>query len=222
MNRGVSLLCKSVLFGVLAAGQVQAQEPEYVEDETAYSEQDKEMAQGWGWQGASEQAMLGCGSWGTDCSSTIDPCEYFDFAVAAPEPGGALSNGFGNKLTGTTVYVGGVRYSLSKSSFTPVYEDLSNGECPNGTKLTGYKTSLSVVGDNGQSLIFDMSGQSDRSVSLTASCGSFSGSDSGTKYIIAREMSTGGSCRNMNLTFKFNWRLPPASLNLNLSILEKF
>lgn len=223
MNKGMSALCKSVIYAAIVAGQLQAAEPEYLEDEASYTQQNEEMAKGWGWKSVTEngiQAMIQCTTFGSDCST--DPCIEFDMAVAKPQLETKLTSGFGNKLSGSVVYVGGTRYSFSKSSLTPIYQDLSGGECPNGTKLVGYKTQFSVIGDTGQQLIFDMSGQSDRSVSLSASCGSFSGSDSGTKYIIGREMSTGGSCRSMNLDFRFNWRLPPSSINLNLSILEKF
>lgn len=126
----------------------------------------------------------------------------------------------------TPIYVGGARYSLTKSDFNPIYEtriiwDPCMIEPIEYRVLKGYEVSFPVDGDIGQELIFDITGVSNKSMSLSASCGSFSGSDSGTKYIISKRKKTNGSCRNMNLKFSVPSGRAPNNIDLNVTISEQ-
>ncbi|MBQ4863956.1 collagen-like protein [Pseudoalteromonas sp. MMG013] len=124
------------------------------------------------------------------------------------------------------IYIGGARYTLTKSNFNPVYEtrviyDPCYFEPPRTYRqLVGYEVSFPVDGDFGQDLIYDLVGRSNKSMSLSASCGSFSGSDSGSKYVISTRKNTGGSCKNMHVKFRFTGSAP-SYINLNVTISEE-
>ncbi|WP_281559074.1 hypothetical protein [Thalassomonas sp. RHCl1] len=103
------------------------------------------------------------------------------------------------------IYIGGTLYRFSKENFTPVYEYVEYHtpcEVIRIRKLVAYTATVPVYGDNGQQLIFDINGRSDGKVmTLTASCGSFSATDSGDKYVMFKQMATNQSCTAMELTF---------------------
>ncbi|WDE05409.1 hypothetical protein SG34_000200 [Thalassomonas viridans] len=103
------------------------------------------------------------------------------------------------------IYIGGTLHRFTKANFTPMYEYVEYPtpcEVIRIRKLTGYTATIPVYGDNGQQLIFDINGRSDGKVmTLTASCGSFSATDSGDKYVMFKQMTTNQSCTSMKLTF---------------------
>ncbi|MFC3033725.1 hypothetical protein ACFOEE_14470 [Pseudoalteromonas fenneropenaei] len=126
------------------------------------------------------------------------------------------------------IYIGGARYALNKSKFTPVYRtrtifDPCRHEEPIIiNQLAGYEVSFPVDGDFGQQLYFDISGRSDRSMSLNVSCGSFSGSDSGDKFVVSKSQNTGGTCKSMTVKFSFPaGTAAPTYIDLNLMISEQ-
>ncbi|MBQ4848058.1 hypothetical protein [Pseudoalteromonas sp. MMG005] len=124
------------------------------------------------------------------------------------------------------IYIGGARYTLNKSNFNGIYEtrviyDPCDFEPPRTYRqLVGYEVSFPVDGDLSQDLIYDLVGRSNKSMSLSASCGSFSGSDSGSKYVISTRKNTGGSCKNMHVKFRFTGSAP-SYINLNVTISEE-
>ncbi|WDE05408.1 hypothetical protein SG34_000195 [Thalassomonas viridans] len=126
------------------------------------------------------------------------------------------------------IYIGGVLYQLDKADFTPVYNERwlfppCDGEPILIKTLAGYTVNIPVDGDYGQNLIFDINGRSDGKVmSLTTTCGSFTATDSGDKYIISKQMNTNGSCTNMELKFSFTSSTPPALIDLSVLIAEVF
>ncbi|MDP4985606.1 hypothetical protein [Pseudoalteromonas tunicata] len=130
-------------------------------------------------------------------------------------------------ILSTPIYVGGARYTLTKSDFNPVYTTrviydpcfMSEPRVIN--ILVGYEVVFPVDGDYGQNLFFDINGRSNKSMSLTASCGTFSASDSGSKFIISQRKNTGGSCKNMQLKFTFPTNSAPASIDLTVTISEQ-
>ncbi|WP_105166994.1 hypothetical protein [Pseudoalteromonas sp. T1lg23B] len=125
------------------------------------------------------------------------------------------------------IYIGGARYTLNKSSFTPVYttrviyEPCLMPEPITVNVLTGYEARFAVYGDYSQDLFFDISGRSDKSMNLSVSCGSFSGSDSGTKWVISKQQNTGGSCKSMLVKYSFTNSTAPAAIDLNIMISEE-
>ena len=124
----------------------------------------------------------------------------------------------------TPVYINGVRYQLSKNDFTPIYKQkILDAQCGTVNVLTGYEINIPVEGDNGQTLIFDINGRSDGKVmNLNASCGSFTASDSGDKYVISKTMATNHSCTELVLKFDFDNVVPPPVLDINIQIAEVF
>ncbi|WDE11880.1 hypothetical protein [Thalassomonas haliotis] len=126
------------------------------------------------------------------------------------------------------IYIGGVLYQLDKTDFTAIYNERwifpPCGEDPILIKtLAGYTINIPVDGDYGQDLIFDINGRSDGKVmTLTASCGNFTATDSGDKYIISKQMNTNGTCSNMKLKFSFTSSTPPGQIDLSVLIAEVF
>ena len=126
------------------------------------------------------------------------------------------------------IYIGGVLYQLDKADFTPEYNERwywpPCEEDPVLIKtLKGYTVNIPVDGDYGQDLIFDINGRSDGKImNLTATCGAFSASDSGDKYIISKQMNTNGTCTNMELKFDFTSSIPPTMIELSVLIAEIF
>lgn len=125
------------------------------------------------------------------------------------------------------IFVGGARYTLNKSNFNPVYETrVILFPCPyyesrHVTVLVGYEIIFSVDGDFGQDLLFDISGRSNKSMKLKAACGSFSASDSGTKWVISKSKNTNYQCKTMHLEFSFGNSTVPSYIDLNISISEQ-
>ncbi len=126
----------------------------------------------------------------------------------------------------TPIYIGGVRYSVAKSAMTPVYREryLPPRPCldeePRLVRtFIGYKASIPVDGDYGQSLFFDISGRATTEMGLKVSCGSFTGTDSGNKFIISAQQVTQQSCRSMDIELTTN--NASADVNLVISIAEQ-
>lgn len=123
------------------------------------------------------------------------------------------------------MYVNGVRYTVNKSNFTPAYHiryiDIGC-ELIEIKTLIGYSMILPVVGDNGQQLNFDISGRSNKNMTLKASCGSFSATDSGTKWVISRQTYTNQSCDAMKLDFTFSDSAEASYIDMSLLITENF
>ena len=150
-----------------------------------------------------------------NCMSTgpvlaLDPSEQVAEVAAVPaEP----------------IYIGGTLYRFTKENFTPVYEYVEYAtrcEVIRIRKLVGYTATIPVYGDNGLELIFDINGRSDGKVmTLTASCGSFSASDSGDKYVMFRQMHTNQSCTSMKLSFAASGA-EASMIELSLLIAEAF
>ncbi|KZN57497.1 hypothetical protein N473_06325 [Pseudoalteromonas luteoviolacea CPMOR-1] len=124
------------------------------------------------------------------------------------------------------IYIGGSRYTLNKSNFTPIYETRTIFEPCSYEPivyrvLTGYEATFAVDGDFGQDLFFDISGRSNKSMTLKASCGSFSASDSGTKWVLSKSQNTARSCRQMTLKYTFSNSAAPSYIDLNIMISEQ-
>ncbi|WDE05411.1 hypothetical protein SG34_000210 [Thalassomonas viridans] len=123
------------------------------------------------------------------------------------------------------LYIDGVLYQLSKEDFTPVYIShyiQAGRERIRVERLVAYTLSIPVYGDIGQELLFDINGRSDGySMNLSASCGTFSASDSGDKYVISKRMTTAQSCTSMRLSFTVSGS-PPPSIDLSILIAEAF
>ncbi|WDD99074.1 hypothetical protein [Thalassomonas actiniarum] len=122
------------------------------------------------------------------------------------------------------IYINGVIYKLNKEDFVPVYKTTyyENPCLGSIRRFVGYKTAIPVIGDYGQNLVFELSGRSAKSMKLTASCGNFSGTDTGTKYVISRNMSTNQTCENMVLEFSVDDNQHSSTIDLNVLIAETF
>ncbi|KZN57496.1 hypothetical protein N473_06320 [Pseudoalteromonas luteoviolacea CPMOR-1] len=121
------------------------------------------------------------------------------------------------------VYIGGARYTLERSNFTPIYETrfikvIFGIKIPI-TYLTGLETSFAVDGDFGQGLFFDIGGRSSMPMTLSASCGSFNATDSGSKWLISKRQNTRGSCKHMRLKFSLDKPTFPNNFDVNLNIM---
>jgi hypothetical protein len=126
----------------------------------------------------------------------------------------------------TPIYIGGVRYSVAKSAMTPVYREryLPPRPCldeePRLVRtFVGYKISIPVDGDYGQSLFFDISGRATTEMGLKVSCGSFAATDNGNKFIISQQQVTNYSCRSMDI--ELTTSNASADVNLVISIAEE-
>ncbi|WP_281559078.1 hypothetical protein [Thalassomonas sp. RHCl1] len=122
------------------------------------------------------------------------------------------------------IYINGVIHKLTKADFVPVYKTIYyDNPCLGAIRrFVGYKTSIPVIGDYGQNLVFELSGRSAKSMKLTASCGNFSGTDTGSKYVISKSMSTNQTCENMVLEFSVDDYQQSSTIDLNVLIAESF
>lgn len=118
------------------------------------------------------------------------------------------------------VVVGGVRYDVNQNQMTAICQDvrirLPDGGYITAREFKGYRLTIPVDGDFGQVLDMSVTGRSSQALQLTVSCGSFTGNDSGTRFIIQREQRNAVSCQRMDIV------LHSASTNeaeVNLSIL---
>jgi hypothetical protein len=104
------------------------------------------------------------------------------------------------------IYIGGVRYLLTQEHMTATYQKIYIfNPCGNRPPImydqfTGYTANIPVDGDFSQPLMFDISGRASEDMSLAISCGSFSGQDSGNKFVVFKQQQTNGSCQTMQLT----------------------
>ncbi len=126
----------------------------------------------------------------------------------------------------TPIYIGGVRYSVAKSAMTPVYREryLPPRPCLDDEPrlvrtFVGYKISIPVDGDYGQSLFFDISGRATTEMGLKVNCGSFAATDNGNKFIISQQQVTNYSCRSMDI--ELTTSNAAADVNLVISIAEE-
>jgi len=128
-------------------------------------------------------------------------------------------------VTAPPIYIGGVRYQVNNSQFAPEYRyrwirlppPIQQPFC--ARFLDKLVLSIPVDGDAGQRLLFDVNGRASSTGTLTASCGSFSGSDQGNKFLISGQQVTGGSCRIMRLELR---NIPEsASVDLSVQISEQ-
>lgn len=123
------------------------------------------------------------------------------------------------------LYIDGVLYQLTRADFTPVsisYYIQAGRERIRVERLVAYTLTIPVYGDIGQELLFDINGRSDgHNMNLTVSCGTFSASDSGDKYVISKRMITAQSCTSMKLSFAVSGS-PPPFIDLRILIAEAF
>ncbi len=141
------------------------------------------------------------------CFQSASPGGQIDATAAAVEP----------------VYIGGMRYRISTAQMTPVYRyyrahpPRQDADWVCFRRHQGYQLQLPVSGDAGQPLFFDINGRSDSSVTLNVSCGSFSGSDQGNKFLISGQMVTGGNCRTLTPELKNSTAVATAELTVMIS-----
>lgn len=128
------------------------------------------------------------------------------------------------------IYIGGVRYNLSKQDFSPYYDTVvvglgSDGEPIERYALAGYRTIIPVEGDFGQMLFFDVFGSANGNAqSLRISCGGFYGYESGRSYAISKQQITEGRCQSMSIDLSIRtWGTLslPSSINLTVIISEQ-
>ena len=125
------------------------------------------------------------------------------------------------------LYINGTLRQLDKSHFTPQYQITSTnlgcgGDPVFSRTLVGYTIDLSVHGDAGQDLVFEINGRSDKSMHLSAQCGSFNASDSGNKFVISKQANTAQSCQNLSIDFAISDGVAPTYINLSVVIAETF
>ncbi|WDE05415.1 hypothetical protein SG34_000230 [Thalassomonas viridans] len=152
----------------------------------------------------------------------ILPCLSPDFSGEELPVAGKL------RVKQAPIYIGGVVYKLDREDFIPVYQKYAlDPLCDDNPvlvrHLTGYKTNIEVLGDYGQELLFEISGRSGNKVMrLSVSCGEFTASDRGDKYVISRALATDQSCTNMELEFAFNDGMAATDIELSVVIAEAF
>ncbi len=138
----------------------------------------------------------------------------------------SATSGGQNEVTATVVepiYIGGMRYRISTAQMTPQYRyyrahpPRQDADWVCFRRHVGYRLQLPVSGDAGQPLFFDINGRSDSSVTLNVSCGSFTGTDQGNKFLISGQMATGGSCRSLDLELKNSNAVATAELTVMIS-----
>ncbi len=118
------------------------------------------------------------------------------------------------------IYVGGARYVVTQAQLTPSFGEFI-GPCHHVYRwFKGYQLEIPVYGDYGEHLFFDISGRSSAELNLTVSCGNFSASDRGTKFVIAQTEATRHSCQSLKLVFSGNHPSPP-EVNLIIAITEQ-
>ncbi len=126
-------------------------------------------------------------------------------------------------LAATPIYVGGVRYNVNQASMTPFYRTrVIPGRCPDYEPIyiqqfAGYRATIPVDGDSGQNLFFDIVGRASADMTLKVSCGSFTATDSGNKFVISTRQSTGGTCREMQVELTTSAPTPTVDLSIMLS-----
>ncbi|KID54544.1 hypothetical protein JF50_21680 [Pseudoalteromonas luteoviolacea] len=161
----------------------------------------------------------------------VEPCAYGADPVllSAQEQtlnGAELAESdFMSMFSGRSIYIGGERHSLTQSDFS-VRTVTETYYCPGLEPLVvqravGLDLSLPVYNDFGQKLYFDIAGRASRNMQMSASCGTFSASDSGDKFYVSQGAVTGGSCDQLNLSFDFSRYYTTPSLSLSVMISEE-
>ncbi len=122
------------------------------------------------------------------------------------------------------IAVGGVRYDVSERQMTAICQEtpvrLPDGSYLIAREFKGYRLSIPVDGDFGQVLQMSVTGRSSRPMQLTVSCGSFSGNDSGTRFIIQREQRNAVSCQRMDILLHAESTNEP-EVNLSIMLTER-
>ncbi len=122
------------------------------------------------------------------------------------------------------ITVGGVRYDLSERQMTAICQEkpirLPDGSYLIAREFKGYRISIPVDGDFGQLLNVSVTGRSSQALQLTVSCGSFSGNDSGTRFIIQREQRNAVSCQRMDIVLQSE-STNEAEVNLSIMLTER-
>lgn len=118
------------------------------------------------------------------------------------------------------IYIGGARYALTQAQLTASFGEFM-GPCNHLYRwFKGYQLEIPVYGDYGEHLFFDISGRASAELNLTVSCGNFSASDRGSKFVIAQTEATRHSCQSLKLVFSGNHASPP-EVNLIIAITEQ-
>lgn len=116
------------------------------------------------------------------------------------------------------IHIGGARYKLSLSDFTPVPQTCG-GACHGGVpKIIGYKTSVPVYGDFAQDLFFDIFGDSGKkSMTLNTQCGTYQDTDLGPEYTMSQVTNTNESCQNLSVSFTTDGAASSVDLTILIS-----
>ena len=112
--------------------------------------------------------------------------------------------------------VGGTLYSLTDADLMPLCNIVA------GPHLIGYKKSISVYGDAGQTLVFQLFGQAQREMHFYATCGEFSAYDYGKKFIINQTMITHGQCDQLDIHITSGGFSSWQNISVNVLIAEVF
>lgn len=126
-------------------------------------------------------------------------------------------------LAATPIYIGGVRYSINQAAMTPFYRTrIIKGVCPGDEPIyvqqfAGYRATVPVDGDYGQNLFFDISGRASADMTLKVTCGNFTSTDSGNKFVISTRQVTGGSCSEMKIELTSSAVTPTVDLSIMIS-----
>lgn len=122
------------------------------------------------------------------------------------------------------IVVGGVRYDVNQNQMTAICQDvqvrLPDGRYISAREFRGYRLSIPVDGDFGQVLDMSVTGRSSQALQLTVSCGSFTGNDSGTRFIIQREQRNAVSCQRMDIVLHSE-STNEAEVNLSIMLTER-
>ncbi len=162
-----------------------------------------------------DRAYCGCDYRRPNCAIPLHQLEQFK--EVAPEKTVVAP------LAATPIYVGGVRYSVNQASMTPFYRTrVIPGRCPDYEPIyveqfAGYRATIAVDGDSGQNLFFDIVGRASADMTLKVSCGSFTATDSGNKFVISTRQSTGGTCREMQVELTSSASTPTVDLSIMIS-----
>lgn len=122
------------------------------------------------------------------------------------------------------IRVGGVRYDINETQMTAICRErrfpLPDGSYLVGREFTGYRISVPVDGDFGQPLAISLTGRSSHALQLSVHCGSFSGTDSGTRFIIQREQQNQISCQRMDIVLQSDSVTEP-EVDLSIMLTER-
>lgn len=173
----------------------------------------------WFASSAAAAALFQAGPPVTPAEVAVDP--QMIICNAGQLPAGATQTEHATVLQAAEpIYVGGARYAITQAQLTPSFGEFM-GPCNHVYRwFKGYQLEIPVYGDYGEHLFFDISGRASAELNLTVSCGNFSASDRGTKFVIAQTEATRHSCQSLKLEFSGNHASPP-EVNLIIAITEQ-